>query len=73
MTPHSFAYLGSSVWAGDVFRFLGQHFKQTCEFFRNLGISQGVALAVAYAVKYPGKVSHLVLHGGYAPETMSLN
>jgi len=32
-----------------------------------------VALAVAYAVKYPGKVSHLVLHGGYKPETMFLN
>jgi pimeloyl-ACP methyl ester carboxylesterase/DNA-binding CsgD family transcriptional regulator len=31
-----------------------------------LGISQGAAIAIAYAVKHPERVSHLVLHGGYA-------
>lgn len=31
-----------------------------------LGISQGAAVAVAYAVRHPERVSHLVLHGGYA-------
>lgn len=36
------------------------------ERFPLLGISQGTAVSVAYAVKYPEKVSHLILYGGYA-------
>jgi len=31
-----------------------------------LGISQGAAPAVEYAARYPERVSHLVLYGGYA-------
>ena len=31
-----------------------------------LGISQGAAVSVAYAVKHPDRVSHLILYGGYA-------
>lgn len=31
-----------------------------------LGISQGAAAAVAYAVRHPERVSHLILYGGYA-------
>lgn len=31
-----------------------------------LGISQGAATAVAYAVRHPERVSHLILYGGYA-------
>lgn len=31
-----------------------------------LGISQGASLAIAYAVRHPHKVSHLVLYGGFA-------
>ena len=31
-----------------------------------LGISQGAAAAVAYAVRHPERVSHLVIYGGYA-------
>ncbi|PTY38261.1 guanylate cyclase [Saccharospirillum sp. MSK14-1] len=34
--------------------------------FTLLGIAQGAAVAIAYAVKHPQKVSHLVLFGGYA-------
>jgi pimeloyl-ACP methyl ester carboxylesterase len=34
--------------------------------FALLGISQGCAVSIAYAVKYPERVSHLILHGGYA-------
>src|SRR5690606_30437524 len=34
--------------------------------FALLGISQGCATSIAYAVKYPERVSHLILHGGYA-------
>ena len=34
--------------------------------FALLGISQGASIAIAYAVRHPDRVSHLVLHGGYA-------
>lgn len=34
--------------------------------FPLLGISQGAAVSIAYAKKYPDKVSHLILYGGYA-------
>ncbi|KNZ31251.1 MAG: LuxR family transcriptional regulator [Methylibium sp. NZG] len=34
--------------------------------FALLGISQGAPIAIAYAVRHPERVSHLVLHGGYA-------
>ncbi len=34
--------------------------------FALLGISQGAAVCIAYAVRHPERVSHLVLYGGYA-------
>ena len=34
--------------------------------FALLGISQGAAACIAYAVKYPERISHLILYGGYA-------
>lgn len=34
--------------------------------FALLGASQGCAIAIAYAARYPEKVGHLVLYGGYA-------
>jgi pimeloyl-ACP methyl ester carboxylesterase/DNA-binding CsgD family transcriptional regulator len=34
--------------------------------FALLGISQGAAVCVAYAVRHPERVSHLVLYGGYS-------
>lgn len=33
--------------------------------FALLGISQGAAVAIAYAIRYPEKVSHLILYGGF--------
>jgi DNA-binding SARP family transcriptional activator/pimeloyl-ACP methyl ester carboxylesterase len=36
------------------------------ERFPLLGLSQGCAISIAYAVKHPERVSHLVLCGGYA-------
>jgi len=34
--------------------------------FALLGISQGCAISIAYAVRHPERVSHLVLYGGFA-------
>jgi pimeloyl-ACP methyl ester carboxylesterase len=34
--------------------------------FPLLGISQGCAISVAFAVRYPARVSHLILYGGFA-------
>jgi pimeloyl-ACP methyl ester carboxylesterase/DNA-binding CsgD family transcriptional regulator len=36
------------------------------EQFPLLGISQGASVSIAYAVKHPEKVTHLILYGGYA-------
>lgn len=36
------------------------------ERFPILGISQGCAVSIAYAVRHPDRVTRLVLHGGYA-------
>lgn len=33
--------------------------------FALLGISQGCAVSIAYAIRHPERVTHLVLHGGY--------
>jgi DNA-binding winged helix-turn-helix (wHTH) protein/pimeloyl-ACP methyl ester carboxylesterase len=34
--------------------------------FALFGISQGCAISIAYAARHPGRVSHLVLYGGFA-------
>jgi DNA-binding winged helix-turn-helix (wHTH) protein/pimeloyl-ACP methyl ester carboxylesterase len=34
--------------------------------FALLGISQGCAVSIAYAIRHPGRVTHLVLYGGFA-------
>ena len=36
------------------------------ERFALLGISQGCAVSIAYAVRHPERVTHLILFGGYA-------
>lgn len=36
------------------------------ERFPLLGVSQGCAISIAYAVRHPDRVSHLVLYGGFA-------
>jgi len=39
------------------------------ERFPLLGISQGCAVSIAYAVRHPARVSHLILYGGFARGT----
>src|SRR6266702_6209348 len=34
--------------------------------FPLLGVSQGCAISIAYAVRHPERVSHLILYGGFA-------
>jgi pimeloyl-ACP methyl ester carboxylesterase/DNA-binding CsgD family transcriptional regulator len=41
--------------------------------FPLLGISQGASIAVAYAVAHPERVTHLILHGGYARGRLKRN
>ena len=36
------------------------------EKFALYGISQGAPISIAYAIRNPERVSHLILHGGYA-------
>jgi pimeloyl-ACP methyl ester carboxylesterase/DNA-binding CsgD family transcriptional regulator len=51
------------VWVGDLETVIDA---VGLERFALLGISQGAAIAVAYAARHPGRVSDLVLYGGYA-------
>jgi pimeloyl-ACP methyl ester carboxylesterase/DNA-binding CsgD family transcriptional regulator len=39
---------------------------QELDRFPLLGISQGASVSMAYAIKHPERVSHLILYGGYA-------
>ena len=34
--------------------------------FPLLGVSQGCAISIAYAVRHPERLSHLILYGGFA-------
>jgi pimeloyl-ACP methyl ester carboxylesterase/DNA-binding CsgD family transcriptional regulator len=43
------------------------------ERFALLGISQGAAIAIAYTVRHPERVSHLILYGGYLRGSARLN
>lgn len=43
------------------------------ERFPLLGISQGAPIAIAYALRHPERVSHLILHGGFARGRLKRN
>ncbi len=43
------------------------------ERFALLGLSQGGAIAIAYAVRHPDRVTHLVLHGAFARGALRRN
>ena len=51
------------VWVGDLETVIDA---VGLERFALLGVSQGAAIAVAYAARHPDRVSDLVLYGGYA-------
>jgi pimeloyl-ACP methyl ester carboxylesterase/DNA-binding CsgD family transcriptional regulator len=58
--------LGPSRWLADLEDVVGACHPDPGPPFVLLGISQGAAAALAYAVRHPERVSHLVLYGGYA-------
>lgn len=43
------------------------------ERFALLGVSQGGAIAIAYAVRHPQRVTHLILHGAFARGQLQRN
>lgn len=55
--------LGFNSWLGDLEAVADE---AGGERFALLGISQGASIAIAYAVRHPERVTHLVLQGGYA-------
>ena len=57
------AELSFDAWVQDL-----ETIVDACELerFPLFGISQGASIAIAYAVRHPERVSHLILHGGYA-------
>jgi pimeloyl-ACP methyl ester carboxylesterase/DNA-binding CsgD family transcriptional regulator len=57
------AELSVETWVGDLEAVVDA---VGLERFALLGVSQGAAIAVAYAARHPPRVSDLVLYGGYA-------
>jgi pimeloyl-ACP methyl ester carboxylesterase/DNA-binding CsgD family transcriptional regulator len=57
------AELSVETWVGDLETVIDA---VGLERFALLGVSQGAAIAVAYAARHPGRISDLVLYGGYA-------
>ena len=64
MTDRNVGDLSVERWVADVEDIVDA--ADLREPFTMLGISQGGAICVAYAVKHPERVSKLVLYGGYA-------
>jgi pimeloyl-ACP methyl ester carboxylesterase len=51
------------AWVGDLEAVADQFGTQR---FALMGVSQGASVAIAYALRHPERVSHLILYGGYA-------
>src|SRR5688572_25045843 len=64
MTDHKLGELTVETWTSDLETVIDAAKPATP--FALLGISQGAAAAISYAAKYPERVSHLILYGGYA-------
>ena len=64
MTDWETGDLSFESWVGDLEAAVAA--AEPREPFALLGISQGAAICLAYAVRHPERVSHLILYGGYA-------
>jgi pimeloyl-ACP methyl ester carboxylesterase/DNA-binding CsgD family transcriptional regulator len=64
MSDWDVADLSSSRWVGDLEAVADAAVPQGA--FPLIGVSQGAATSIAYAVKHPERVSRLILYGGYA-------
>lgn len=64
MSDRASGDLSLDRWVGDLEDVINA--ASPAEPFALLGISQGAAICIAYAVKHPEQVSHLLLYGGYA-------
>jgi pimeloyl-ACP methyl ester carboxylesterase/DNA-binding CsgD family transcriptional regulator len=67
MTDWNVGDLGFERWVEDLEAVVAATDPQ--QPFALLGISQGAAACITYAVRYPERVSHLLLYGGYARGT----
>jgi pimeloyl-ACP methyl ester carboxylesterase/DNA-binding winged helix-turn-helix (wHTH) protein len=63
LSDHNAADLSFDAWVRDLEAVVDA---ERLERFSLLGISQGCAVAIAYAVRHPERVDKLVLYGGYA-------
>ena len=62
LSDHDVADVSLDAWVRDLEAVVDA---EGLERFPLLGISQGCAVAITYAVRHPGRVSKLVLYGGY--------
>ena len=63
LSSHQVEDISRSKWTEDLELFIDTAQPETP--FVLLGISQGSGPAMTYAVKYPERVSHLIIYGGY--------
>ena len=63
LSDHDATDMSFASWVGDLEAVVDA---EGLERFSLLGISQGCAVAIAYAVRHPERVDKLVLYGGYA-------
>ncbi len=64
MTDRTLGELSMTTWVSDLETVIDA--AEPAEPFTLLGISQGGAACISYAVRHPEKVSKLILYGGYA-------
>ncbi|SIT37952.1 Transcriptional regulator, CadC [Paraburkholderia piptadeniae] len=63
LSDHDVADISFDAWKHDLVSVIDA---SGADRFVLLGISQGASIAITYAVAFPARVSHLILHGGYA-------
>lgn len=63
LSQHDVADISFEAWVRDLETVVD---RAGFERFALVGISQGAAIAIAYTVRHPERVSHLILYGGFA-------